>query len=106
MDMRVSANDVRVVFFNLGHHHVPHSGDIPNTLMHTSASSVMFTPFNFHDSDPTRHSAQGVKVASGDKKMKARYYGGRYQKGVTLKEVSRYLVPEAFTSGSDGTKQG
>lgn len=33
-----------VIYFNVGSHHVPHSGDIPNTLMHTSASSVMFVP--------------------------------------------------------------
>lgn len=33
-----------VVYFNVGSHHIPHSGDIPNTLMHTSASSVMFVP--------------------------------------------------------------
>ncbi|EME46665.1 hypothetical protein DOTSEDRAFT_70620, partial [Dothistroma septosporum NZE10] len=33
-----------VLYFNLGAHHIPHSGDVPNTLMHTSASSVMFVP--------------------------------------------------------------
>ncbi|KAJ3489362.1 hypothetical protein NLG97_g6013 [Lecanicillium saksenae] len=35
-----------VVWFNLGNHHVPHSGD-------TSASSVWFMPYNFHDRDPS-----------------------------------------------------
>jgi primary-amine oxidase len=66
---------------------VPHSGDIPNTLMHTSASSVMFTPFNFHDSDPTRLSAQGVRITDENGETKVEYYGGRYQQGVSLKEV-------------------
>ncbi|KAH8660332.1 copper amine oxidase [Xylariales sp. PMI_506] len=28
-------------------HHVPHSGGIPKTLMHTSASSIMFVPHNY-----------------------------------------------------------
>lgn len=51
-----------VVYFNLGAHHVPHSGDIPNTLMHTSASSVMFVPHNFNDRDPSRESVQGVRL--------------------------------------------
>jgi primary-amine oxidase len=87
----MKADDDRVVFFNLGTHHVPHSGDIPNTLMHTSASSVMFTPFNFHDRDPTRRSAQGVRIDNGNEGTKARYYGGRYRDGVTLKEVGRNL---------------
>ncbi|KAH9824582.1 Membrane primary amine oxidase, partial [Teratosphaeria destructans] len=48
-----------VVYFNVGAHHVPHSGDVPNTLMHTSASSVLFVPHNLHDRDPSRASAQG-----------------------------------------------
>jgi primary-amine oxidase len=51
-----------VVYFNLGAHHLPHSGDIPNTLMHTSASSVMFIPHNFNDRDPSRESVQGVRL--------------------------------------------
>jgi hypothetical protein len=89
----------RVVFFNLGHHHVPHSGDIPNTRMHTSASSVMFTPFNFHDSDPTRQSAQGVRIDNNDDTTEVRYYGGRYHEGVSLEAVGRTFrmtLPDSF----------
>lgn len=51
-----------VVYFNVGAHHIPHSGDIPNTLMHTSATSVMFIPHNFNDRDPSRESVQGVRL--------------------------------------------
>ncbi|KAI0484188.1 copper amine oxidase [Xylariaceae sp. FL0804] len=51
-----------VVYFNVGSHHVPHSGDLPNTLMHTSATSVMFVPHNFADRDPSRESVQGVRL--------------------------------------------
>jgi primary-amine oxidase len=51
-----------VIYFNVGAHHVPHSGDIPNTLMHTSASSVMFVSHNFNDRDPGRESVQGVRL--------------------------------------------
>lgn len=50
-----------VLYVNVGSHHVPHAGDIPNTLMHTSASSVMFVPHNFADRDPSRESVQGVR---------------------------------------------
>ena len=78
----------RVIYFNLGSHHVPHSGDIPNTLMHTSASSVMFTPFNFHDRDPSRHSVQGVRLNLRGERPEPRYFGGRYEKDVNLKAVS------------------
>lgn len=41
---------------------MPHSGDVPNTLMHTSATSVMFIPHNFADRDPSRETVQGVRL--------------------------------------------
>lgn len=77
-----------VVYFNLGSHHVPHSGDIPNTLMHTSASSVMFTPFNFHDRDASRRSVQGVRLDLGANGPEPQFFGGRYTEDVHLKAVS------------------
>ncbi|KUJ24496.1 amine oxidase catalytic domain-containing protein [Mollisia scopiformis] len=51
-----------VIWFNLGNHHVPHSGDIPNTLMTTSASSVMFSPHNYHNRDRSRALTKGVRI--------------------------------------------
>ena len=51
--------DDLVVYFNLGGHHVPSSSDIPNTLMHTSASSVVLSPFNYFDEDVSVHWRQG-----------------------------------------------
>ena len=51
-----------VVYFNLGNHHVPTTQDIPNTLMHTTGSSVMFTPFNYFDRDISGRSASSVNV--------------------------------------------
>ena len=100
-----------VVYFNLGAHHVPHSGDIPNTLMHTSASSVMFVPHNFNDRDPSRESVQGVRLqlkgknsggfagpdsVNGDLRSRmdrraedknshqVKYFGSTYGKGIKL----------------------
>ncbi|KAK4544002.1 hypothetical protein LTR36_004776 [Oleoguttula mirabilis] len=57
-----------VLYFNVGAHHVPTSQDVPNTLMHTSASSVMFVPHNFADRDPSRGSVQGVRLQMSGKK--------------------------------------
>lgn len=51
-----------VLYFNLGGHHVPSSQDVPNTLMHTSASSVLFMPFNYFDHDVSRGARQGVRI--------------------------------------------
>lgn len=60
--------------------------------MHTSASSVMFTPFNFHDRDPSRRSAQGVRVVKTPNGAKPRYFGGRNTENVQVKVVSIILV--------------
>ncbi|KAK3701618.1 hypothetical protein LTR37_015369 [Vermiconidia calcicola] len=101
-----------VIYFNLGAHHVPHSGDVPNTLQHTSASSVMFIPHNFNDRDPSRESVQGVRLqlkgtknsggfagetsvngdlrsrldrrAGAQKKHDIKYFGSTYEQGMKL----------------------
>jgi primary-amine oxidase len=84
------ADEDLVVYFNLGTHHIPHTGDIPNTLMHWSTSSVMFVPHNFHDRDPSRESAQGVRLDLKEQGMgsKVKYFGPKFEKDVTLKVVS------------------
>jgi len=89
---RVLMSSSRVVFFNLGMHHVPHSGDLPNTLMHTSSSSVMFTPFNFHDRDPSRLTSQGVQLDVKAKETKPKYFGQTYHEGMKLKKVSKSFL--------------
>jgi primary-amine oxidase len=95
-----------VVYFNLGTHHVPHSGDVPNTLMHTSGSSVMFVPHNWADRDLSRDSAQGVKITmEKGKKSKVDKFGGVYEKDVEIKkemltpDLSNYTVPDKGTMG-------
>lgn len=95
-----------VVYFNLGTHHVPHSGDVPNTLMHTSGSSVMFVPHNWADRDPSRDSAQGVKITMQEgKKSRVDRFGGWYEKDVKIKkemlspDLSRYDAPDKGVMG-------
>ena len=83
----------RVIYFTLGTHHISHSGDVPNTLMHTSATSVVFTPHNFHDRDPRRESAQGVRLDLNgpDEGANVTYFGAHYSKDIKLKLV-RYIL--------------
>lgn len=88
-----------MVYFNLGSHHVPHSGDIPNTLMHTSASSIMFTPFNFNDRDPSRKSVQGVKIIKNGNSAQPKYFGGTYKDGLKIEKVSFLLWCSACETG-------
>jgi primary-amine oxidase len=99
--------DDLVVYFNLGTHHVPGSSDIPNTLMHTSASSVMFIPFNYFDEDVSKYRRQGVRVDAqtradlGWKEGMRVVGGGRYEDAGTkgkrkhvVLDVRRDLEPE------------
>jgi hypothetical protein len=86
--MQLTNSAESVVYFSLGTHHIATSGDVPNTLMTTSGSSVMLVPHNFHDRDPSRESAQGVKLtlkkSSEGGGNDAQYYGGKYTKGATV----------------------
>jgi primary-amine oxidase len=81
-----------VVYFNLGVHHLSNSQDIPNTLMHWAGTSVMFVPHNYFDRDPSRDSAQGVKLSmeKGHDGNIATYYGPKCDRDVTIKKVSTY----------------
>lgn len=91
------------MYFTLGTHHISHSGDIPNTLMHTSATSVIFTPHNFHDRDPSRDSAQGVRLDLNgpNKGSNVTYFGPTYEKApkLTLEDVepdlTQYSAPDS-----------
>ncbi|WVQ70156.1 uncharacterized protein L199_008381 [Kwoniella botswanensis] len=40
-----------VVWLNLGTHHLPRAEDSPQTLTNVATSSVLLTPYNFHDYD-------------------------------------------------------
>lgn len=86
-----------VVYFNLGAHHIPHSGDVPNTLMHTSASSVMFIPHNFHDRDSSRESVQGVRLQLNGKKKSGGFAG-------MPPETNSDLRPREATNGKEKAK--
>ncbi|KXJ85223.1 copper amine oxidase [Microdochium bolleyi] len=52
-----------VVWFNLGMHHMPHTGDLPNTVFTTAHSAVIISPFNYLRGDPSRASKQQVEIA-------------------------------------------
>nr|XP_031863935.1 uncharacterized protein CI109_000579 [Kwoniella shandongensis]KAA5531007.1 hypothetical protein CI109_000579 [Kwoniella shandongensis] len=51
-----------VMWFNLGMHHVPHTGDIPNTVFSTAQGGMIITPHNYLLSDPTRQSTQQIRI--------------------------------------------
>ncbi|GAB1317381.1 Amine oxidase [Madurella fahalii] len=59
-------NEDLVVWLNLGMHHVPHTGDLPNTVMTTARAGVVFTPSNYFDGrDESRRTVNQVRVGYG-----------------------------------------
>lgn len=53
----------------------------------------MLVPFNFHDRDASRKSAQGVRVDLAGQNggtAKAQFFGHHYEYGFVLDEVSRH----------------
>ena len=51
-----------VVWFNLGMHHVAHTGDLPNTVSTTAQGSMMISPHNYLDLDASRQTSQMVEI--------------------------------------------
>lgn len=52
----------RVLWFNLGMHHIPHTGDLPNTMFTAAHSAIRFEPFNYLSNDPSIASYQQVRI--------------------------------------------
>ncbi|KAG4421066.1 hypothetical protein IFR04_005829 [Cadophora malorum] len=54
-----------VVWANVGMHHVPHTGDLPNTVFTTAHSSLVLSPLNYLLGSPTRETVNMVKLLYG-----------------------------------------
>ncbi|KAK3361962.1 amine oxidase catalytic domain-containing protein [Lasiosphaeria ovina] len=55
-------NEDVVLWLNLGMHHVPHSGDLPNTVMTTAHSGIQFMPSNYFSIDESRKTVNQVRI--------------------------------------------
>ncbi|KAF2685041.1 amine oxidase catalytic domain-containing protein [Lentithecium fluviatile CBS 122367] len=51
-----------VLWVNLGMHHAPHTGDLPNTLMTSAHSAIRIEPFNYLLGDPSIAISQQIRV--------------------------------------------
>ncbi|KUI65756.1 Amiloride-sensitive amine oxidase [copper-containing] [Cytospora mali] len=51
-----------VVWFNLGMHHVPHTGDLPNTVFTTAHSGITIMPSNYFEIDQSRSTVNMVRI--------------------------------------------
>jgi primary-amine oxidase len=43
-------------------HHMPHTGDLPNTMFTAAHSAMRFEPFNYLEGDPSVASNQQVRI--------------------------------------------
>ncbi|EMD62215.1 hypothetical protein COCSADRAFT_183317 [Bipolaris sorokiniana ND90Pr] len=66
-----------VIWFNLGMHHSPHSGDLPNTVFSTAHSAMTIEPFNYLPGDPSQASTQQVLIKTKDGKAEITRYGAQ-----------------------------
>jgi primary-amine oxidase len=55
-----------VMWLNLGMHHVPHTGDLPNTVFTTAHAGVQFMPSNYFDTDQSRQTVNMVRISYGN----------------------------------------
>ncbi|KAF7290310.1 Amine oxidase [Mycena chlorophos] len=51
-----------VLWVNLGMHHVPHTGDLPNTVFTYAQSAFLVTPHNYLEHDPSRVTRQMLRI--------------------------------------------
>ncbi|OAG05511.1 membrane copper amine oxidase [Paraphaeosphaeria sporulosa] len=54
--------DDLVAWINLGMHHIPHTGDLPNTVFTTAHSGVQFMPLNYLLGDASRQTVNQVRI--------------------------------------------
>ncbi|EGO55253.1 hypothetical protein NEUTE1DRAFT_85409 [Neurospora tetrasperma FGSC 2508] len=57
-----------VLWLNLGMHHLPHTGDLPNTVMTTAHAGVHFMPSNYFEGDESRKTVNQVRINYSDGK--------------------------------------
>jgi primary-amine oxidase len=55
-----------VLWFNLGMHHMPHTGDLPNTMFTAAHSAMRFEPLNYLAGDPSVASSQQIRIDYND----------------------------------------
>jgi primary-amine oxidase len=51
-----------VLWFNLGMHHLPHTGDLPNTVFTTAHSAIQISPSNYFTHDQSRDTVNMVRL--------------------------------------------
>ena len=80
-----------VCWFNLALHHLPNTQDLPNTIFTTAESSIIFTPFNYFDSEQSRDTLQQLYYKYEDSEWNFH--------GVDVNPQCELQIPELKFSG-------
>ncbi|KAH8888326.1 putative membrane copper amine oxidase [Thozetella sp. PMI_491] len=64
-----------VLWLNLGMHHVPHTGDLPNTVFTTAHSGIQFMPSNYFTGDTSHASVNRVRIEYGNGSAEVTSFG-------------------------------
>ncbi|KAJ3185206.1 hypothetical protein HDU85_001254 [Gaertneriomyces sp. JEL0708] len=51
-----------IVWVSMGNHHLPRAEDVPNTVTTVSHSSIVLSPFNYFDADPSADGRNAIHV--------------------------------------------
>ena len=51
-----------VVWFNLGMHHLPHTGDLPNTVFTSAHAAVQLQPSNYYLRDVSTETMSQIEI--------------------------------------------
>jgi primary-amine oxidase len=54
-----------VFWLNVGMHHIPHTGDLPNTVFSTAHAGLSFSPLNYLNGDPSRETVNQIRINYG-----------------------------------------
>ncbi|TWU71601.1 hypothetical protein ED733_003204 [Metarhizium rileyi] len=83
-----------VLWFNLGMHHAPHTGDLPNTISTSAHSAFIIEPFNYLHLDPSRATSQQVRLNHKDGKVQSVETFG--SKNITCQVDTSQLMPKLW----------
>ena len=88
-----------VVWFNLGMHHLPHTGDLPNTVFTTAHAGITMMPLNYYKGDISTETLSQVEIRfNGGNVSKVKTFG--QEQAVCSVDLAK-LDPDLFQL-SDG----
>ncbi|KAK3113870.1 hypothetical protein LTR53_008410 [Teratosphaeriaceae sp. CCFEE 6253] len=94
------AQEDLVVWFNLGMHHVPHTGDLPNTVFTTAHSGIQFMPINYYDTDISHQTVNMIRINYNNGNVSTVKTFGQKEAVCSVDLAKEEFDPYAYTGDS------